>query len=108
MGRIHEWKEFELTARDIFANDPANTRFSIKHKTTTTSANADDPAAVSKKKCTAIIKVTDDKRNISYHTSERAAVQRLARMTQWFITRMSTTEAALHADPATLKQPLMH
>lgn len=82
-----------------------NSRFSIKHMTSTKS---DENNPVPKKKCTAIIKVTDDKRTVTYHTTERAAAKRIARMTRWFITRMSTADPVEQADPSSLKQPLMH
>lgn len=99
MVRVHEWKQFELQAREIFAKNPESTRLSLKQSTTT-----DD--TTTKRNVKVLIKVTDNKRTITYQTTERFGAKRMGALTQWFTVRMASTENV--KDEAALKQKLIH
>jgi hypothetical protein len=87
MVRVHEWKEFELSAREMFAKSPTTTRFSVNQKTKSVEKDG-----VPKKKVSVTLKVTDGPKTISYETTERFYLKRISTLMQWFTVRMSTVE----------------
>lgn len=99
MVRVHEWKVFENQARDLFAKNPDNTRFSIKHNTSTVEND-------SKKKVSVVLKVTDDKQTITYETCERFSVKRISALMKWFTIKMASTPIESLTDENSLKQLL--
>ena len=86
MVRVHEWKEFDRKSRDLFAKDPQNTRYVIKQNTKTSEVDG-----VPKKKLVVSLRVTNDKEVLTFETTERFNVKRIARLTRWFVIRMSCT-----------------
>ena len=102
MTRIHEWKSFENSARDMFAKNPENTRYSFKHF-----VNTVDKDGVVKRKVAVVIKVTDNVKVISYETNERMVMKRLARLTKWFAVKMATTEEDQLKDEVALRAKLI-
>jgi hypothetical protein len=102
MVRIHDWKEFDRSARDIFAHDPENTRFVIKQATTST-----EKEGIVKKKVTVTLRVTDDKKTITFETTERCFVKRIGRLTRWFAVRMASTAEDLAKGESSIKAKLM-
>ena len=86
MVRIHDWKEFDRKARDLFARDPQRTRYVIKQNTKTSEEDG-----VPKRKVLVTLRVTNDKESMSFETTERFNVKRIARLTRWFVIRMSST-----------------
>ena len=98
MTRIHKWKDFETRSRDLFAKNPDSTRFSIKQ--TTSSVEKD---GIPKKKVTVVLRVTDDKETLTYHTSERFSAKRIAALMKWFTVKMASAPVL---DQTALKQPL--
>ncbi len=98
MVRIHEWKEFDRKSRDLFARDPENTRYVIKQNT-----KVDEKEGVPKKKVIVCLRVTNDKEVFTFETSERFNVKRIARLTRWFVIRMSSTPDENLKDQAGLR-----
>jgi hypothetical protein len=86
MVRIHDWKEFDRKSRDLFARDPQSTRYVIKQNTATAEKDG-----VPKKKIIVTLRVTNDKEVFTFETAERFNVKRIARLTRWFVIRMSST-----------------
>ena len=99
MVRLHEWKEFESNARDMFAKSPNSTRFSMTQKTKTIEKDG-----MPKKKVRVVLKVTDGSKTVTYETNERFYVKRISTITQWFVVRMATVENSTPEN--VLKQPL--
>ena len=102
MVRIHDWKEFERTARNMFAHDPDNTRFIIKQNTTSV-----EKEGSMKKKVLVTLRVTDDKQAILFETTERCYVKRIGRLTRWFATRMASTVEELAQGESVIRARLI-
>ena len=100
MVRKHEWKDFERSARELFAKNPACTRFSLKHTSKTISET--------QKKQTVVLKVTNNIETITYETNERFGVKRISALTRWLTIRMASTSPEQVKDEASLKQKLVH
>jgi hypothetical protein len=98
MVRIHEWKEFDRKSRDLFARDPQNTRYVIKQNTTTKEDNG-----IPKKKIILTLRVTNDREALTFETSERVQLKRVANLTRWFVIRMSSTSEEQLKDAAALR-----
>ena len=99
MVRIHEWKEFEAKAREMFAKSPTGTRFSINQKTCTI-----EKEGVPKKKVCVKLKVTDGPQTITFETVERLYVKRISVLMQWFTVKISSLDEG--ATESALKQRL--
>lgn len=102
MTRIHEWKLFEQQAREIFAKNPDACRFSLKQSTRT-----NDKDGVPRKRIIVILRVTDDKRTITYETNERFAVKRMSSLMRWFTVKMASTPVEAIRDETSLLQKLI-
>jgi hypothetical protein len=98
MVRIHDWKEFDRKSRDLFARDPQNTRYVIKQNTKTKEEDG-----IPKKRVVVILRVTNDRETVTFRTSERVNVKRIAHLTRWFVIRMSSTSEELLRDVTALR-----
>jgi hypothetical protein len=87
MVRIHEWKEFENSARDMFSKKPTATKFSVSNKAKTTEKDG-----IPKKKVVATLKVTDGAKVVTFETNERFYAKRVTALMQWFTAKMATDE----------------
>ncbi len=99
MVRVHGWKEFENTAREMFSKRPTTTRLSVNQKVTT---HAKD--GIPRRKALVTLKVTDGAQTINYETTERFYVKRVTSLLQWFTVKMSATDDL--SNPGGLKQKL--
>lgn len=76
MVRIDAWDEFSTAATEMLHTSPNTTRFSIKYK-------AGDTSAI-------IVKVTDDRTCLKFHTDQASDLKRVDKLGALFIHVQST------------------
>jgi hypothetical protein len=84
MVRIHEWKSFESQAREIFAQAPERSRFTVKQ----TTKSVQTESSVPKRKEVVLLRVTNGAETITFETTERFYVKRITALVHWFTAKM--------------------